>query len=103
MLQHNPPPVIASILDKLLGRLRPGGIAFFQVPTFQPGYRFSVADYLADSESGKRMEMHVLPQPYVFQIGLRNDCEPVEVSPDSLTGSNFTSNTFLLRKRVDRS
>jgi SAM-dependent methyltransferase len=101
VLQHNPPPVIAYLIDRLLHRLEPGGIAYFQVPTFQAGYRFSVEEYLApDSGCGQSMEMHALPQRNVFQIAARNGCEAIEVSPDNMTGSlDFVSTTFLLRKR----
>jgi SAM-dependent methyltransferase len=102
VLQHNPPPVIAYVLDKLLARLRPGGVAYFQLPTFRPDYRFVVSDYLDAVKHEKRaIEMHVLPQRYVFQIAARNDCELIEVAPDNMVGLwEFVSNTFLLRKRV---
>jgi len=100
VLQHNPPPVIAYVLDKLLSCLRPGGIAYFQVPTFRSGYSFSVADYLdPQSGSGQAMEMHVLPQRKIFEIAARHGCQPIEVEPDNLTASlDFISTTFLLRK-----
>lgn len=100
VLQHNPPPVIAYILDKLLARLSLQGFACFQVPTFQPGYRFVLAEYLAAASKGSTgMEMHVLPQRYIFDIAARNGCELIEVSPDNLTSSlDYVSTTFLLRK-----
>ena len=100
VLQHNPPPVIAYILDKLLARLRPGGVAYFQVPTFHPDYRFTLRDYLKEARrrpSG--MEMHILPQQEIFRIAARHHCEPIEVNPDHLTASlDYISTTFLLRK-----
>jgi 2-polyprenyl-3-methyl-5-hydroxy-6-metoxy-1,4-benzoquinol methylase len=37
VLQHNPPPVIRWLLNAMLGKLKIGGIGFFQVPTFLPG------------------------------------------------------------------
>jgi len=46
VLQHNPPPLIAMILARLLAGLAPGGVAYFQVPVWLPGYRFRVADLL---------------------------------------------------------
>ncbi len=98
VLQHNPPPLISYILDKLLERLRPGGIAFFQVPTLRVGYRFEVAKYL-EEKPVDGMEMHVLPQKRVFEIAKRNHCDLLEVQPDNKTGpSEFISNTFLLQK-----
>jgi len=102
VLQHNPPPIIAYVLDKLLARLRPAGVAYFQVPTLHPGYRFVLAEYLSSTVGNEtQMEMHVLPQRYVFEIAARNGCEPVEVLPDDWTASlPYVSNTFLLRKRI---
>ncbi len=37
VLQHNPPPVMLEILSQLFDRLRPGGYALFQLPTFWKG------------------------------------------------------------------
>lgn len=101
VLQHNPPPIIAYILDKLLARLRPGGIAYFQVPTFIAGYSFSVEEYLRPgSGHGETMEMHVIPQQFVFQTAARNACIPVEIEPDNMAGSlNAISTTFLFQKQ----
>lgn len=97
VLQHNPPPVMVYILDKLLARLRPGGFAYFQVVTFNRDYRFMLQEYLAAATT--EMEMHVLPQQYVFEIAARHRCEAVEVNPDNLTGTiEYVSTTFLLRK-----
>ena len=97
VLQHNPPPVIAYILDRLLGNLRPGAIAFFQVPTFRLGYTFDVNQYL--SKGHDEMEMHILPQRHVFEIARRRQCEIIEVQPDNWAWSlEFVSTTFLLRK-----
>jgi len=100
VLQHNPPPVMAYILDKLLRRLRSGGIAYFQLPTYGRGYSFIVNDYVQRAtQAEKEMEMHVLPQSYVFEIARRNGCEPVEVNPDNMAASlDYISTTFLLRK-----
>lgn len=100
VLQHNPPPAIAYILGCMLGKLRPGGIAFFQVPTFDPGYSFAVREYL-DAVEHPKIEMYVLPQRHVFQIAAERDCEIVEVQPDNWTGNlSAISTTFLLRKRI---
>lgn len=97
VLQHNPPPVIAYILNKLFALIRPGGIAYFQLPTFSRGYHFYIDEYLASAASG--MEMHVLPQRTIFEIARNNHCYVLEVQPDNLTGSlDMISNTFLFRK-----
>ncbi|MGF1503080.1 MAG: methyltransferase domain-containing protein [Paracoccaceae bacterium] len=98
VLQHNPPPVQAAILDAVLGRLAPGGIALFQVVTHGRGYRFEAAKNAATGEKG--MEMHVLPQPAVFAILARAGLAPLEVQEDHAAGrdSGFRSHLFLARK-----
>ena len=45
VLQHDPPPLQIFFLDKLFGRLQPGGGAFIQLPTKTPGYNFKIGDY----------------------------------------------------------
>ena len=101
VLQHNPPPVIAAILGRAFARLRPGGLAYFQVPTYRAGYRFELEAYLAENLGGHDMEMHVLPQREVMRLASAHDCELVEVIEDTYTGMRpgEMSNTFLLRKR----
>lgn len=47
VLQHNPPPVIFYMLDTLLPKISPGGIAYFQLPTYWMDYDFDAAAYLA--------------------------------------------------------
>lgn len=69
VLQHNPPPIIAQILNTVLDRLAPGGLCLFELPVYIDSYRFAVDEYLASPSAG--MESHVLPQPYVHSI-LRN-------------------------------
>jgi len=101
VLQHNPPPLIAHMLRKLMGRLQPGGVAFFQVPTYSRGYRFEVAKYLRSRPRTDSVEMHVLPQKEVFSIVAESCCEVLEVLPDSCVGDpDWISNTFLVRKRA---
>jgi SAM-dependent methyltransferase len=101
VLQHNPPPVAAALLDTVLRKLRPGGIASFQVPTYGPAYRFSVAEYLSRMDSRAGMEMHLLPQPAVFEILRRNGCDLLECREDGAVGNHegFVSNSFFARKR----
>jgi SAM-dependent methyltransferase len=100
VLQHNPPPIIAVILNTVLQCLKPGGIAFFQVPTYSPKYSFIAEDYL-QRPSQTAFEMHILPQRYVQAIASRQNCETIEVQPDPYVGfPNWISNTFLLRKKT---
>jgi len=99
--QHNPPPIIAAILDRLLSHLNPGGFAVFQLPTFIANYRFSISDYLAAPRS-PNMEMHPLPQRHVYKILERNSCRLIEVREDCCTGSTaMVSQTFFVRKAAD--
>jgi SAM-dependent methyltransferase len=97
VLQHNPPPVIRHALGCLLRSLNPGGVAYLQLPTYRPGYRFRLDAYLAGPASHE-MEMHVLPQPEVFAAIHRAGCIPLEVLEDTWTGPPFRSNTFVVRK-----
>jgi trans-aconitate methyltransferase len=98
VLQHNPPPLIAMILARLLAGLAPGGVAYFQVPVWLPGYRFRVADYLAQLEPGG-MEMHALPQRRLLQIVQDAGCMVRDLVEDPL-GPLFggVSNTLLVEK-----
>ena len=101
VLQHNPPPVIKMILRGLLEALNQGGVAYFQLLTYQEGYSFSAEHYLhmAESRAGQ-IEMHVLPQLRVFELIEQADCRVLEVLEDPWTGYRCRelSNTFLVRK-----
>ena len=101
VLQHNPPPVMVTLLERLLRRLRPGGVAYFQVPTHAADYRFRIADYLAHGIGARHIEMHYLPQRRIFRIAHDTGCDVLEVREDDWTGRRRleVSNTFLLRKR----
>lgn len=99
VLQHNPPPVMFAILDALLPKLNPGGIAYFQVPTYLFDYGFDAAAYLASAAIRGRMELHVLPQPALFSLFARHGCQVLEVREDNWSASpRVISNSFLIRK-----
>ncbi len=100
VLQHNPPPIIAIILHALLRSLKPGGVAFLQVPTYQLGYSFSLQTYLNTAATQQKLEMHVLPQSEVFEIVRQAGASVLEVLEDDWTGFgyNTVSNTFLIQK-----
>jgi SAM-dependent methyltransferase len=101
VLQHNPPPVIAFLLRTILRKLTPGGLAYFQVPTYQRGAAFKADEYLQNAAADGSMEMHCLPQAVVWQIADENDCRVVDVREDSHTGaSDRISNSILLQKRA---
>jgi 2-polyprenyl-3-methyl-5-hydroxy-6-metoxy-1,4-benzoquinol methylase len=101
VLQHNPPPVIAFIIEALIRSLNPSGVAFFQVPTYRRSYTFSLTEYLADAAKGG-MEMHVLQQSKVFEIAQRAGARVLEVIDDTWTGlrDKEVSNTFVIQKET---
>jgi SAM-dependent methyltransferase len=101
VLQHNPPPVIDRILRTLLDKLLPGGIAYFQVPTYRDGYNFLAVEYL-EGESEDGIEMHLIPQAALFGLIEDADCELLEIREEDRTGvPTMVSNNLLLRKRYD--
>lgn len=100
VLQHNPPPVMARLLNALLAQLNPGGIAYFQVPTYQAGYRFGIDDYLA-LDNSTSMEMHFFPQAELLELIGNQNCRILEIREDDAIGLSVTavSNTLLVQKR----
>jgi SAM-dependent methyltransferase len=98
VLQHNPPPLILALLRSALAALNPGGIAIFQVPTYCAGYSFDICAWLA-AGAPPDMEMHCLPQPYIFSAIAQAGCMPLDVREDDSTGdSRFISNIFVARR-----
>jgi SAM-dependent methyltransferase len=104
VLQHNPPPIMEEILDRAFDGLRPGGAAFFQIPTYSRDYAFSCAEHLSHIEKETVMEMHFLPQQSVFELGRRHDVFPLEIEPDWCIGHHdrWISSTFLMAKLSSR-
>ncbi len=94
-LQHSPPPIILDVLARAFAGLRPGGFAFFQVPTYALDY-----DYPKPAASPGTMEMHFVPQHAVFALAHRAGLRPLEVQPDWCVGrpGEWISNTFLFVK-----
>lgn len=99
VLQHNAPPVTARLLRDLLAQLRPGGIAFVQVPTYRAGYRFRIDEYLGQ-ENATHMEMHYFPQAALLDLISRQGCRVLEIREDDAIGLSViaVSNTVLLQK-----
>ena len=100
VLQHNPPPVIAYMLRAILGKMRPGGIGYFQLPTYKAGYEFNINGYMQNLQNTGRMEMHILPQDALFALFRDCDCQLLEIREDDRTGSpEMVSNSILVRKQ----
>lgn len=78
VLQHNTPPVMAYLVKNLLSKLLKGGVAALQVPLYIPYYEFDCRKYLTNSNSGKRMEMHILPKQNMQEIARQVGCEIVD-------------------------
>ena len=101
VLQHNPPPVIAMILRRMFALLAPGGLAYFQVPTYREGYAFRAEAALAAPPPDEDFEIHAIPQSTVFSIAAGAGCQVLEVREDSAVWppSLVISNTFVFRKQ----
>ena len=99
VLQHNPPPVIAAIIEAFFLLLKTNGIVMFQVPVQKRGYKFIVDDHLNQMNQNKTMEMHIIPQPIVLEIARRCNCFLLEVHNNGWTGSDeFISQSFVFKK-----
>jgi SAM-dependent methyltransferase len=98
VLQHNPPPLIAAILEQALSMLRLKGVAVFQVPVYRADYRFKVDEYLKENYRHEPFEMHALPQPAILEIGYRANCRLLEIREDDSTGPPWISQFFAFEK-----
>ena len=86
VLQHNPPPIIARMLQIILRKLRRGGSFFFQVPTLIPEYGFEAGAYLNTSAAESGYEMHALPMHAVLDIIVEAGARIKEVMADARSG-----------------
>jgi SAM-dependent methyltransferase len=91
VFQHNPPPVAYYFLDQILGKIRPSGVAAFQVWTHKLDYSFDAAEYLTSPQP--TMEMHILPMRDVFALFKKHGFAPAEVMIDP-TANGPGSHTF---------
>jgi 2-polyprenyl-3-methyl-5-hydroxy-6-metoxy-1,4-benzoquinol methylase len=98
VLQHNPPPVIVVLIEKLLSRLNSGGVAVIQIPTYIVGQSFSVEEYLSKQQPS--MEMNAVPQKVIYEAIDRANAKIVEVREDGYMGSDIgLSHTFVIQRR----
>lgn len=103
VLQHNPPPLQHYLLDQVLGLLRPGGVAFFQTATFNPGYGYQVEFHLGlEKQQFEDWSLHCLPQQRIFRLLDQHGLDLIEVVEDGQSGGlsqRFHSHTFFAVKR----
>jgi SAM-dependent methyltransferase len=110
VLQHNPPPLAAKLLDRILTKVRVGGAACFQCQTYQRGYRFCVTEYLQgrrdrlERQPGAQCgwEMHCLPQSFIYDALRRNGFSLLEVREDAGQAYGISQVFFAVRDRVGR-
>jgi SAM-dependent methyltransferase len=94
VLQHNPPPVVRHVLDRVAARGRPGATLFFQMVTYGSGYSFDVEQYLASPRAG--MEVHALRQSAIYEVLAARGYRLHEAMEDDSAGSSrLLSLTFL--------
>jgi hypothetical protein len=88
------------IIEYLFQLLTKDGILMFQVPVQIAGYSFFIDDFLAKMSNIHDMEIHMLPQNAIFEIGRRNNCYPIEVHNDNWIGEHnkYISQTFVFKK-----
>lgn len=96
-LQHNAPPIQKLLLDRLLAKIKHGGVALFQTPTFKPGYRFDAGAF-ARHHNPDAMDMHCLPMRRILETLHENGMRPLEILQDPWTGSDYQSHTIFAIK-----
>jgi SAM-dependent methyltransferase len=105
VLQHNPPPVAANLLDRILAKVRVGGVACFQCQTYQVGYRFVVGEYEHTNRdqycAPAGCEMHCLPQHVIYEIFGRNGFSLLEVREDGALADGISQVFFAIRTSED--
>ena len=101
VLQHNPPPLIEAILDRMFAKLTPGGIALFQTPTYALNYAFDAAGYVETETNETGVEMHCLPQARIYELAEAHNVRLLEVREDNAVDvpRYWVSNFFTFEKR----
>ncbi len=101
VLQHNPPPIMSFIITSFMRCLKPGGVAFFQLPVHAAGYEFDLAKYLKSKVEKNRFEMHALPQRRVCEIIATEGGRLLEVFEENSCVRFGVSCFFLVQKPND--
>ncbi len=102
VLQHNPPPVQYFLLDQIFNNINPGGVAFFQTATFNPGYAYQIGSHLGmETEAFESWSLHCFPMRHVLQLLRKHGLEILEVIEDGQSAglhNRFHSHTFFAAK-----
>ena len=99
VFQHNPPPLIGELVRMALAALTVGGVALFQIQTYDSSYRFDLAEYL-DAPYTLGMEMHSIPQTEVFRLIAEAGCDVLEVRENMVASGprGVLSTIFVVRR-----
>ena len=90
---------MAHILEIILGKLAPGGIAYFQIPTYLANYTFSADSYLDSTAPVGDVEVHCVPQLELLELIARAECRVLEIREDSALGAGTISNTLAVTEK----
>lgn len=97
VLQHNPPPIMLTILNAVCSNLQNGGVLYFHVPTYIEGYHFQIESYLKNTKG--EMEMHCIPQAELYRLMRKHGIHLLEVVNDGSGGDyRFESCRFFACK-----
>lgn len=98
-LQYAPPPMMMELLEASLHSLRPGGIAYFQLPCQIHGYAFDTERYLAGEGRDPSGEIHAVRQQDVLALMERQGVVALEIFPDGALERFGLSYVFIGRNR----
>jgi SAM-dependent methyltransferase len=102
VLQHNPPPLMYQLLTIICKKLRPNGLAYLQIPVAGESYKFSIDEYMRQMGSGMEgMEMHVLPQKYLFSLLQDNALRIIDIQIERIGPPELQSMNILAEKTVE--
>ncbi|WP_213979269.1 class I SAM-dependent methyltransferase [Sphingomonas sp. dw_22] len=99
-LQYAPPPLLLDMLRCFLARVRPGGVAAFQVPCYLHDYQFGIDAYLSGEGRDTAGELHCVPQSRILALLSQEGFQLLEVSPDERVGKFGLSYFFVAEKTV---
>ena len=89
VLQHNPPPLIYRMLHLIFEKVNRHGFVYFQVPVWSKNYVFSIKNYMESIEKENLMEMHALPQTYLFRALDEHGFRILDLQRDNFAGGEM--------------